>query len=179
MTRNRRMAVGVVLAVLVLAADQGSKYWVLNTLNLPVRGDVPVLPPFLDLAMVWNNGVTFGLLKAGHRSGQLLLSAVAVAVVGGLFLWLRRAENLLVAASIGAIAGGALGNVADRYRLGMVVDFIHVHWAAFDPFPFVFNIGDSAIVVGVGALLLESVLPASFMGRFRGHSRLQAPPPKA
>jgi lipoprotein signal peptidase len=112
------MAVGVVLAVLVLAADQGSKYWVLNTLNLPVRGDVPVLPPFLDLAMVWNNGVTFGLLKAGHRSGQLLLSAVAVAVVGGLFLWLRRAENLLVAASIGAIAGGALGNVADRYRLG-------------------------------------------------------------
>ena len=80
---------------------------------------------------------------------------------------------------VGPALGGALGNVADRYRLGMVVDFIHVHWAAFDPFPFVFNIGDSAIVVGVGALLLESVLPASFMGRFRGHTRLQAPPPKA
>jgi lipoprotein signal peptidase len=175
MTQRSRIATGIVLAVLVLAADQGSKYWVLNILNLPARGDVPVIPPFLDLAMVWNNGVTFGLLKAGARTGQLLLSGVAVAVVTGLFLWLRRAETLLVAASIGAIAGGALGNVADRFRLGMVVDFIHVHWGAMDPFPFVFNIGDSAIVLGVAALLLESALPA----RFRGHARLQAPPPKA
>jgi signal peptidase II len=171
MRPSHRVLLGLVLAVMVLAADQGSKYWVLNGLHLPARGNIALLPPLLDLTMVWNNGVTFGLLKAGHRAGQLVLAAVAVAVVGGLLVWLRRAESTLVAASIGAIAGGALGNVADRFRLGVVVDFIHVHWGAFDPFPYVFNIGDSAIVLGVAALLLDSILPA--------RARLQAPPPKA
>jgi lipoprotein signal peptidase len=166
-----RIALGLALAAAVLAADQGSKYWVLHGLNLPAKGDVPVLPPFLDLAMVWNHGVTFGLLQAGNHWGQMLLAGVAVAVVAGLLLWLRRAETLFVSACIGAIAGGALGNVADRFRLGMVVDFIHVHWGTADPFPFVFNVGDSAIVVGVGLLLIESLLPA--------RARLQAPPPKA
>ena len=97
---------------------------------------------------------------------------MAVAVVVGLLAWLRRAEALLTACAIGAIAGGALGNVAARARFGMVVDFIHVHWAGWDPFPFVFNVGDSAIVVGVAALLLEGLLPHPV-------ARLQAPPPKA
>lgn len=166
-----RLAIGLSLAALVLAADIGSKYWILHVLDLPSRGDVPLLPPLLDLAMVWNHGVTFGLLQAGDGAGQIVLACVALAVVAGLLLWLRRAENLAVAASIGAIAGGALGNVADRIRYGMVVDFIHVHWGAFDPFPFVFNLGDSAIVLGVAALLVEGLFPA--------RSRLQAPPPKA
>jgi signal peptidase II len=53
----------------------------------------------------------------------------------------------------------------------MVVDFIHVHWGATELFPFVFNVGDSAIVLGVGALLLESVLTP--------RARLPAEPPRA
>jgi len=166
-----RIALGLTLAPLTLAADQLSKAWILHGLNLPDRGVVPVLPPVLDLVMVWNHGVTFGLFQAGNRAGQIVLIAIAMAVVAGLFLWLRRAESLLVAGCIGAIAGGALGNVADRFRYGMVVDFIHVHWGGFDPFPFIFNIGDSAIVVGVTLLLLESLLPA--------RPRLQPTPPQA
>ena len=71
----------------------------------------------------------------------------------------------------GAVAGGALGNVADRFRYGMVVDFIHVHAGRADWFPYVFNVGDSAIVLGVAALLIDSVWPV--------RARLQAPPPKA
>ena len=152
-----RLGVGLGLAVLVLAADQLSKYWILHGIDLPDRGQVAVIPGYLDLAMVWNHGVTFGLFQAGNGIGQIVLAGIAIAVVIGLFVWLRRAESLLVAACIGAIAGGALGNVADRFRVGMVVDFIHVHWGAHDPFPFVFNIGDSAIVIGVAALLLDSV----------------------
>ncbi len=171
MTRRTRMALGLGLAALVLAADQGSKHWILHGIDLPDRGQVPVITGFLDLAMVWNHGVTFGLFQAGNGAGQIVLAGIAIAVVAGLLVWLRRAETALVAASIGAIAGGALGNVADRFRFGMVVDFIHLHWRGLDPFPFVFNIGDSAIVLGVAALLLESLLPA--------RQRLQAPPPKA
>lgn len=166
-----RFSIGILVAALVLAADQASKYAILHGLQLPERGDIPVLPPLLDFAMTWNHGVTFGLLQAGHGVGQIVLAAVALLVVAGLALWLRRAETVWTAVALGAIAGGALGNVMDRARLGVVVDFIHVHWGAFDPFPFVFNFGDSAIVVGVGMLLLESFLPR--------HARLQPPPPRA
>ncbi len=172
MKNRARILAGLTLAILVLLADQASKYAILHILNLPERGVVPVLPPALDFAMVWNHGVTFGLLQAGQGRGQLILAAIAIAVVVGLFVWLRRAELMLTACAIGAIAGGALGNVVDRARFGMVVDFIHVHWAGWDPFPFVFNVGDSAIVVGVAALLLEGMLPAR-------RARLQAPPPRA
>jgi signal peptidase II len=171
MTQSGRMVLGLIMAALVLAADQGSKQWILLGLHLPDRPPVPVIPGFLDLAMVWNHGITFGLFQAGNGAGQVVLAGIALAVVLGLLVWLRRAEHALIAASIGAIAGGALGNVADRFRFGMVADFIHVHWRGADPFPFVFNIGDSAIVLGVAALLLDSVWPA------RG--RLQPRPPKA
>jgi lipoprotein signal peptidase len=171
MTQRARTLSGITLAVLVLAADQASKWAILRPLHLPERGDIPVLPPALDFAMVWNHGVTFGLLQSGSGTGQLILAAVAVAVVAGLAVWLRSAATLPTACAIGAIGGGALGNVMDRARYGMVVDFIHVHWAAWDPFPFVFNVGDSAIVVGVAVLLLESLIPA--------RASLQPPPPKA
>jgi lipoprotein signal peptidase len=162
---------GLLVALLVLVADQASKYAILHVLNLPERGIIEVLPPALDFAMTFNHGVTFGLLQAGHGTGQILLGAIAVCVVVFLLLWLRRAETTATALALGAIAGGAIGNVADRARFGMVVDFIHVHWAGFDPFPFVFNVGDSAIVLGVGTLLLESVLPR--------RARLHPPAPRA
>jgi lipoprotein signal peptidase len=170
MTRNGRTALGLSLAVAVLALDQASKLLMLTTLDLPERGDIPLIPRVLDLTMAWNDGVTFGLLKSGGGWGPVLLGGVALAVVAGLLLWLRRAETAWTAGALGAIAGGALGNVVDRARFGRVVDFIHVHWGAWDPFPFIFNAGDSAIVVGVSLLLLESLLPT------RG---LQHAPPRA
>jgi signal peptidase II len=156
------MAAGAVTAAAVLAADQVSKTWILHGLDLPDRGQVPVIPGLLDLVMVWNHGVTFGLFQAGQGRGQIVLAVIALAVVVGLLAWLRRAESLFIAVSLGAIAGGALGNVADRFRYGMVVDFLHAHWYGHDPFPFVFNLGDSAIVLGVGALLLDGMLPAGW-----------------
>jgi lipoprotein signal peptidase len=170
MTRGSRTALGLSLAAAVLALDQASKLLMLTTLDLPERGDIPVIPHLLDLTMAWNDGVTFGLLKSGGGWGPVLLGGVALAVVAGLLLWLRRAENAWTAGALGAIAGGALGNVVDRARFGRVVDFIHVHWGLWDPFPFIFNAGDSAIVVGVAVLLLESMLPT------RG---LQHAPPRA
>ena len=78
-------------------------------------------------------------------------------MVVALGVWLRRAESRLVAVALGAIAGGAVGNVIDRLRFGAVVDFIHAHawgWSWY-----VFNIADAAIVCGVAALVLESLCP--------------------
>ena len=149
---------GLLAASLVLLADQASKWWVLEILRLPERGQVPVLPVF-SLTMVWNTGVTFGLFGGAGAWGPWLLAGVALAVVVALGVWLRRAENPLVATALGAITGGAIGNVIDRLRFGAVVDFLHAH--AFGWSWYVFNVADAAIVCGVGALVLDGLLPRS------------------
>jgi signal peptidase II len=155
--RRGYMALGLLALVVVLAADQVSKWWVLNVLDLPDLRRV-VLLPVLDLTMVWNNGVTFGLLHGLGAWGHILLAAVALGVIAALGVWLRRAENPLTAVAVGMIAGGAIGNVIDRLRFGAVVDFIQLQlispWG--NLFPWVFNAADSAIVCGVAALILES-----------------------
>ena len=156
MTRNRLTMLGAFAALVVLIADQVSKWWVVDVLHLPQVGQI-VLLPVLNFTMVWNRGVTFGLLTSFGRSSYLLLAAVALAVVIALVVWLRRAESLLVAISLGAIVGGALANVIDRLRFGAVIDFIHAHigdWSWY-----VFNLADAAIVCGVAALVIDSLLP--------------------
>ena len=159
MTRPNFMPFGLIAGLVVLAADQLSKWWVLNGLDLPALGQVVVLP-VLNLTMVRNTGVTFGLLNGLGSWGHVLLTAVALAVVVALGFWLRRAENRVVAVAIGAIAGGAIGNVIDRVRYGWVVDFIHAHvntpWGDYSWY--VFNVADAAIVCGVAALILDSQL---------------------
>jgi signal peptidase II len=157
MTARNFLPLGVVAGLLVLLADQVSKWWVLNVLDLPELRQV-VLLPVLNLTMVWNRGVTFGLLNGLGAWGHVILAAVALAVVVALGFWLRRAENRIMAVAIGAIAGGAVGNVIDRVRFGGVVDFIHAHietaWGDYSWY--VFNVADAAIVCGVAVLILES-----------------------
>ncbi len=156
MTHNRLTLLGAGAALAVLVADQVSKWWVVDVLHLPQVGQI-VLLPVLNFTMVWNRGVTFGLLTSYGRSSYLLLAAVALAVVIALVVWLRRAESRLVAISLGAIVGGALANVIDRLRFGAVIDFIHAHvgdWSWY-----VFNLADAAIVCGVAALVIDSLMP--------------------
>lgn len=157
--RGGYLRLGLLTALVVLAADQASKWWILNGLDLPDLRQV-VLLPVLNLTMVWNRGVTFGLLNGLGSAGHVLLAAVALAVVAALGVWLRRAESALTATAIGAIAGGAVGNVIDRFRFGAVVDFIHAHIeiGGTDYSWYVFNVADAAIVCGVAALILDSQL---------------------
>ncbi len=152
--RNALTTLGGGGALLVLAADQASKWWVREVLDLPDVGSIAVLP-VLNLTMVWNRGVTFGLLNSFGAWSAPILVAGALGIVVALGIWLRRAERRLVAGALGAIAGGAVGNVIDRLRFGAVVDFIHAH--AFGWSWYVFNIADAAIVCGVAALLLDGM----------------------
>ena len=153
MTPDRATLMGLASGAVILAADQGSKYWVLNGLDLPDRGQV-VLLPVLNLTMVWNHGVTFGLLHGLGDWGPTVLAGIALLVVGLLCLWLRRAESGMAAFAIGGIMGGAIGNIIDRLHYGAVVDFIHAHIGEWSWY--VFNVADAAIVCGVVALILES-----------------------
>jgi len=156
--------IGVLAGLVVLLADQASKWWILHGLHLPEVGSVEVLP-FLNFTMVWNQGVTFGLFHQDTAAGPWILAGVAMAVVVALGVWLRRAETRVVATALGAIAGGAIGNVIDRLRFGAVVDFLHAH--AFGWSWYVFNVADAAIVCGVVALILDGLRPT--------RTRLQVP----
>ena len=150
-------------AAVVIALDQLSKWWVLGPLDLPARGQVAVLPPLLRFTLTHNPGVSFGLLNAGALS-RWGLTLFSVVVAGALAVWAARADKRVQSLGLGLIIGGALGNAVDRLRLGVVTDFVDVS-AALPFFPWIFNVADSAITVGVAVLLLESVFaPAPAKG---------------
>jgi lipoprotein signal peptidase len=150
-----RQLAGFALAAIVLAADQASKYWVLHGLHLQDGHFLQILP-VLNFVLVWNHGVTFGLFNGAGEFNWIILAAVALAVVALLGFWMWRMEKLFNILAIGAIMGGAVGNVIDRMRYGAVVDFIQAHLGVYSFY--VFNVGDSAIVCGVIALMAESLL---------------------
>ena len=152
------LGMGLAVAVLLLAADQASKWWILEVLRLPEVRHVRLLElgPFgLDLSMVWNRGVTFGLLSGDGPWNHLVLALLAAAIALFLLRWLARAETLAVAVALGAVIGGAVGNVLDRLRFGAVVDFVDAH--AWGWHWYVFNIADAGIVCGVAALIADAL----------------------
>ena len=156
------LRLGLPIASALTAADQLSKWFVLNRLELDDVGQIELLTvgPFgLDLTMVWNRGVTFGMLTGESSWHQIALSVLALAVAAFLLRWMARAENRLTAVALGAVVGGAVGNVIDRLRFGAVVDFVDVHGWGWHWY--VFNLADAAIVLGVSALVIDALLRPS------------------
>jgi signal peptidase II len=142
------------LAAAVLVLDQLSKYWILVVYDLPSKLSVPVAGP-LSLTMVWNRGVSFGLFRADQDLTRWLLTAFSLIVAAVLALWARKAARPLLSIGLAMVIGGAVGNAIDRIRFGAVADFIDVQRLGF--FPWVFNVADSGITVGVVFLLLDSL----------------------
>ena len=144
----------LVLALAVVVIDQATKAWILNGLNLPLRVSVQLGGPFY-LTMVWNPGVSFvgGFLQAHKEAVRWLLCAFSIVVSALLIGWVRKAERPLFAIAIGLVIGGAIGNVIDRIRFGAVADFIDVSRLLY--FPWIFNVADSAITIGICLLLVD------------------------
>lgn len=144
---------GLGMLFLIFLLDQISKYCILNIVNLPQKGSIPVIP-FFNFTMVWNRAITFGMLGQFGSWGSVIFSVSAFVIAASLFIWMIRARKIRVIMSLGAIVGGALGNILDRLRFGAVVDFIHFHVAGWSWY--VFNVADSAIVCGVIILLIDA-----------------------
>ena len=151
MKRTSLIAYG--LAVLTIVLDQLSKLWVLNVFDLPSKGSVHVGGP-VSLTMVWNEGVSFGLLRAEQDLTRWALVVFSLAVAAFLAVWARKIEKPLLAIAVGLVMGGAVGNAIDRARFSAVADFLDFKALYF---PWVFNVADSAITVGVVLLLLDSL----------------------
>ena len=158
-TRHAYLAYGLALVVIVL--DQLTKLLVLNAIGIePVSAIrdgthiAEVLPPVFNLTYVLNTGVSFGLFGGG--AGRWVLSVFSIVVAMALAVWALRTRRGLLLAAIGLIMGGAIGNVIDRIRFGGVVDFLDFSGTGL--FPWIFNIADSGITVGVVLLILDSFL---------------------
>lgn len=144
---------GFAVAGLVMVLDQLSKWWILDGIMDPPR--IIAIAPFFNLVLVMNRGVSFGMLSAAPVWLPWLLAGFAVLIAIALGLWLLRVREALLAAALGLVMGGALGNVVDRFRFGAVVDFLDFHASGFH-WP-AFNVADSAITVGVALLLLDAL----------------------
>jgi signal peptidase II len=148
-----QLTFGLLIAVITMIADQLSKWWMLDKLKITIRPPIEVTD-FFNIVIVWNHGISFGML-AGHRVPFFLIG-LALAIVAVLIRWLVKVADRSTALAIGLVIGGALGNVIDRIRFGAVADFFDFHafgyhWPAF-------NIADSCIFMGVVVLCIQSIM---------------------
>ncbi len=155
---------GLGIALLTFLIDQAQKVWMLYVYDIGAKG-VVTLTPFFDLVLVWNPGISYGLLPQDSALGRLGLILFALAASLALAIWLASVQTRVATVSIGLIIGGALGNALDRLLYGAVADFFSLH--AFGLEWYVFNIADTAIVAGVVGLLYDSV--------FGGHKKVGNP----
>ena len=150
-------AAGALAVVLTILLHQLSKWWILTiVMNPPKR--IPLIE-FFSLVLVYNRGVSFGIFNDAPDWARWALIVFAGLIAAALLIWMRYAESRLLSLALGFVAGGAIGNVIDRIYYGAVVDFLdfHVgawHWPAF-------NVADSAIVIGVALLIVDSLKSGS------------------
>lgn len=150
---GRFSAFVLVVALIGLVLDQGTKLWLVHGFDLQLNGPVDLLP-FLEIVLVWNRGISYGLFQQHSDLGRWILAGLTIAVTAGMWVWSARAQSRLVALALALVIGGALGNGIDRLALGAVVDFVHFHVGTFSWY--VFNLADVWIVAGVAGLLYDS-----------------------
>lgn len=149
--RVRTPVVGYWVAAAAIVVDQLSKTWLLGPFGLAERGRVPLLP-FFDLVLVWNRGISYGMLDQDSEIGRWLLILLGIGGAALFAWWLHSTRSLLAAVSLGLVIGGALSNVVDRVVHGAVADFFLFHVGDFEWY--VFNLADAWIVVGAVGLIL-------------------------
>lgn len=147
---------GLSAALAVFLLDQGHKWLMIGHFGF-VEGQKTTLTPFFDIVLVWNKGISYGLLPQDTALGRYLLLSIICATCLILLVWLARAADKLAALGLGLLIGGAAGNALDRIIHGAVADFFSLH--AFGFYWYVFNLADVAIVAGVALLLYDSIRP--------------------
>lgn len=147
--------------MLVVLLDQASKWVILQWVMDPPR--IIEVTSFFNLVLVYNRGVSFGLMASDLAWKPFALAGLSLMIVAALLWWLRGQKEVLPRFGGGLIIGGAIGNVIDRFLHEGVVDFLDFHlagrhWPAF-------NLADTAIVCGVGLLLLDGLFAEKLEGK--------------
>lgn len=144
---------GLLAAVAAFCLDQFSKFWI--DTQVVTTAPIAVCEHF-NLVKVWNTGVSFSMFNSYGKLGTVMLCLVALVVSGALVYWMFHEQSKGKIICLGLIVGGALGNVADRFRFGAVMDFLDFyigsyHWPAF-------NLADSFICVGALCLVYAELI---------------------
>lgn len=151
------MASFFIIIVAVVGFDQATKFWIME--HFVLHESQVVIPGLFHLTYLTNNGAAFSIL-AGQPALWRQLFFVGAASLALVFIWIAQRSygrrSRLYALALALIAGGAIGNLIDRIRLGFVVDFLDIfvgayHWPAF-------NVADSAITVGVTLFIVKNLL---------------------
>ncbi len=152
------------MPLLIVALDQATKAWVRSA--LPLHESVSVIPGLLDFTHVRNTGAAFGVLNAvDFPYKSVVISGVATAALVAIAMYSAAlaSHQLLARIGLALVLGGAAGNLIDRVVEGSVVDFVDVYWRAHHFWTF--NVADSAITVGVIALILDMLSVGSRVSR--------------
>jgi len=142
----------IFLALSTMLIDQLTKFLVVE--NFSENLTIIKLSNFLNLVLVYNRGISFGLFNGIDYSNNIF-SLVSLIIIGFLLKWLKNSAILVESIALGLIIGGAFGNVLDRIFRSGVVDFIQLHWEGYY-WPN-FNVADSAICLGVIILTILSI----------------------
>jgi len=145
------------VVVAIALVDQATKAWLHATLGL--YESRTLIPNLLDLVHVRNEGVAFGLLNnLDLQYKQWVTTALACLALAGIAFYYTQlaAHERLARLGVACIAGGAIGNLIDRIRLGYVLDFVDVYWGTWHFWAF--NVADSAITVGAVLVFADLLL---------------------
>jgi len=141
----------LLVGLAAFALDRGHKFVQVDMLHWR-GGEIVPVTPFFDYVLVWNTGVSYGLLGDLPVWALGLVAAIAIVALG---LWWWRTPDRLTRFGLMLVIGGALSNALDRLLYGAVADFFHFHWQ--DWSFYIFNLADTAITAG-GLLLILDVL---------------------
>lgn len=144
--------VAIICALVVLAVDQLTKYFIVSNFYLGQSADF--IKGFIDIVYIHNEGAAWGMLSG--KTWILVIFTALAMIYCGFLLWKYGRENKLMLMGLSLVISGGVGNLIDRiFRDGKVIDFLHFEfWSQFP----VFNVADCAIVVGVGLLILYFVI---------------------
>ncbi|HKN16767.1 MAG TPA: signal peptidase II [Candidatus Sulfotelmatobacter sp.] len=160
MTKNSARAIYLLIVVIVVLLDRWTKHLVAQRIRL--YSHIQVIPGFFRLTHTENTGAAFSLFAdstAPWKTGLLIAFSVIALMVVSILLWKNQQAHIATGVGLSLIMGGALGNLWDRLARGRVVDFLLVYVKQYQ-WP-VFNLADSAIVVGAGLLVIEILFAKS------------------
>lgn len=145
------------ITALIFILDHATK-WIVRT-RMDIRKPIEIIPDYLSLSYVQNSGVAFGFFaefKSVWKPYTLAAMAIVAVIVILMYASRMPTDRKLLQVALAVTLGGILGNFIDRIAHGFVVDFIEFHIKESFYWP-TFNVADSAITVGIGLLLLDTL----------------------
>ena len=167
MTKNSARALYLLIALIVILLDRWTKHIVAQRISL--YSHIQIIPGFFRLTHTENTGAAFSLFAdstAPWKTGLLIAFSIVALLVVSVLLWKNNHTHIATGIGLSLIMGGAVGNLWDRLARGRVVDFLLFYVKRYQ-WP-VFNLADSAIVVGAGLLVVEILFHKS-SGREESH----------